>query len=81
MKTITSVTLEIQIQSDEPDALQDASRRVAAIKASAANLVEAKLHRQAPAAIAAMIELFGMAEIKVQLSPAGLETTDNPHNN
>lgn len=81
MKKITSVTLEIQIQSDEPDALQDASRRFVAIKESAAHLVEAKLHRQAPAAIAAMIELFDMAEIKVHISPVELETEDNPHNN
>lgn len=81
MKKITSVTIEIQMQSDEPDALQDASRRVTAIKDTAAHLVSANLHIQAPAAIAAMIELFDMAEIKVQLSPTGLETADNPHAN
>lgn len=81
MKKITSVTIEIQMQSDESDALQDASRRVTAIKEIAAHLVGAKLHIQTPAAIAAMIELFDMAEIKVQLSPAGLETVDNPQNN
>lgn len=81
MKKITSVTLEIQIRSDEPEALQDAARRVTAIKETAAHLVSQNLHRQAPAAVAAMIELFDMAEIKVQLSPTGLETADNPHNN
>lgn len=81
MKKITSVTIEIQMQSDEPGALQDASRRVTAIKEAAAHLVSQNLHRQAPAVIAAMIELFDMAEIKVQLSPAELETADNPHAN
>lgn len=81
MKKITSVTIEIQIQSDEPDALQDAARRVAAIKKAAAHLVESAMHRKVPLPIAAMLELFNMAEIKVQLSPAGLETADNSHNN
>lgn len=81
MKRITSVTIEIQMQSDEPGALQDATRRVAALKETAAHLVSQNLHRQAPAAIAAMLELFDTAKIKVQLSPTGLETVDNPHAN
>ena len=81
MKKITSVKLEIQIQSDEPDAMLEACQRMSHIKETAGHLVENKLHKQAPPAIAAILELFDMAEIKVQISPIELEQVADPGNN
>lgn len=81
MKKITSVKLEIQIQSDELDAKSDATRRALQIKTTAAHLVESKLHQQAPPAIAAILELFNMAEIQVQISSIELKQVADPYAN
>lgn len=81
MKKITSVTIEIQVQSDEPDASLDAAERILAIKNAAQHLVDNKLHLHAPPPVAAMIELFNMADINARVSPIQLETIANPHDN
>lgn len=81
MKKITAVKLEIQVLSDEPDALLDMTQRIDVLKSAASLLVREKLHKQAPVHIGAMIELFNTADIEVQISPINLEPVDNPHDN
>lgn len=81
MRKITSVKLQIQVLSNEPDALLDMMQRIEALKNAATHLVREKLHKAAPVHIGAMIELFNSADVEVHISSIDLEPTPCPQNN